>query len=336
LEYALGAALLLVVVALVVRDRLRDADCTRSLLAGKSVRDLRRLVRALRHTDPAVRKAAASAARVIGGSRAIRALVEASADAEATVRSSAIAALGDCGDATVVAILVRAFKRGQHEARDSAITALPLLLTRINRKGDLVSFENTARCLHDQAAEVRVSAARALGQAPIPGAADALLPALLDAEAEVRLAASDSLAKLEQPHWADLVKGDEGDFERLGTTGDGRLAAPFVALADSACGTASNGWQFRRAVARGIVSLAATNAAALGESWVRLRALVAKPHSDSHSDGHDDSPAFVASCGSTFGSHDDSRQDRHTDEGIGVELPSSPDHAVRPPGSTDF
>lgn len=82
--------------------------------------------------------------------------------------------------------------------------------------------------LDSDSADVRCSAAQALGKLGEPRVVERLIRALADGESEVRGAAAQALSSLGEPKWRGIVKGEEEDFARLGGCGDARAAEPLL------------------------------------------------------------------------------------------------------------
>ena len=74
----------------------------------------------------------------------------------------------------------------------------------------------------------RRAAAEALGRLGDARAVEPLIQALGDKRAEVRRAAGQALASLGQPVWEGRVRGDCGDYDRLGDSGDARAVEPLI------------------------------------------------------------------------------------------------------------
>lgn len=100
-----------------------------------------------------------------------------------------------------------------------------------------------------------------------------------------RTTAAKVLSAAGDTRWERLVKGDEGDFARLGRTGDARL---FKGLLDAFKGevehTGKGYFAIRKAVAAGLVEYAAACATAFPKELIEYRSAIARQHTDSHTD----------------------------------------------------
>jgi len=90
-----------------------------------------------------------------------------------------------------------------------------------------LTLEGNGRHDYDPA-DIVEAAAKALGELGEPCAADPLVCTLGHPTPSVRIAAAKSLGRLGNAQWAGLVKGDDGDYARLGKSGDSRAVAPLV------------------------------------------------------------------------------------------------------------
>ena len=157
-------------------------------------------------------------------------------------------ALGPFGGEVAVAAAEALAKLGDPRAVDPLLGLLgssaPLSSTplgrlaaaqALGRLGDPRATEGLILVLGDSDAQVRGAAAWALGQIADRRAVEYLELAMADSNAGVRQACVAALAKLGEPLWQGIVRGDDGDLPRLGDCGDARAAAPLLqVLADSA------------------------------------------------------------------------------------------------------
>lgn len=99
---------------------------------------------------------------------------------------------------------------------------------------DKRALDPLIEALEDKYWNVKQAAATALGHLGDKRAIRALIRALGEDEyGFARLAASSALSKLGEKKWANIVKGESEDFERLGSSGDRRALEPLIkALGD--------------------------------------------------------------------------------------------------------
>jgi HEAT repeat protein len=211
---------------------------------------------------------------------------------------AAALALGKLKDKRAVAPLINAFLRN---GRD-----LVALAQALGQLGD----GRAARPLLDRVEDEYYgpAIAEALGRLGDASAVEGLICSM-GGGPQARLAAAEALGRLGEPRWRALVRGDQGDFERLGECDDPRaLGALIRAL------SCRRDPEARRAAASVLVTLAKKPSNALLSQWSRIGELFGKEHQDSHADSPA-SPAYVASCGSSFGGSSP-HSDDHTDEGF--------------------
>jgi hypothetical protein len=103
----------------------------------------------------------------------------------------------------------------------------------LGKLGDPRAVEPLTKALGDNYNAVRLAAAAMLGKLGDGRAAGPLIRALGDNDSDVRCVAAEALGKLGEPLWQNLVKGDTGDWQRLGDCGDKRAVEPLIkALGD--------------------------------------------------------------------------------------------------------
>jgi HEAT repeat protein len=124
-------------------------------------------------------------------------------------RSSAAEALGFVHDESVVEPLVRALEDPDGAVRAAVVAAL-------KHNGDPQTVWAVVPVLLDGSSAARQSAAVLLGRLGNRAASGVLIRALGDCNGEVRRLASLALAELGDGQWSAIVRGDEGDIERLG------------------------------------------------------------------------------------------------------------------------
>ena len=96
----------------------------------------------------------------------------------------------------------------------------------LGRLGEKRAVEPLVVMLAADSSQDREAAAWALGELRDGRGASALVETLGDSNARVRVAAAEALAKLGEPLWRPMVRGDDGDWQRLGASGDRRAAEP--------------------------------------------------------------------------------------------------------------
>ena len=128
-----------------------------------------------------------------------------------------------------VALLMKAFYMscGDMQTAEAELQAMLLSVG-----GDGVG--RGIREYNERRASRRKAIAEALGRLGDKRTADALIRALCDLHAEVRLAAADALARLGEPQWRPLVTGKlREDIRALGKSGDRRIADILIGRLDS-------------------------------------------------------------------------------------------------------
>lgn len=210
----------------VLSELLQDEDASVRVVAASALGKMpkaanaKALVRALRDTDDDVRRLAAVALGEIGDKRAGDSLTVLLDDAHADVREAAAVALGRIGDGRAIEPLLQMLDSDDEDAllraigafrslRDPAVVEqlLPFLYherTAIRQRtvetlgliGDSLAAERLEGVLKgDRSSDVRVAAAKALGDIRDPGSIDALEQALQD-EFQIRCRAVVSLGMI--------------------------------------------------------------------------------------------------------------------------------------------
>jgi HEAT repeat protein len=342
---------------------------------------LNALAHALSDREGSLRWRAAEALGRLGDRRAVDALIAALDDQDDTVRSRAAEALGALGDARALEPLLKALvKTGWDEdsfryeaARalgrlgdERAVAALITALTdrhkpvqfasavALGKLGDARALEPLTKTLAGENWGDLREAAEALGTLGDSRATGPLTKALGSSEPEVRKAAAVSLAKLGQSQWAQWVRGEDGDWRRLGESGEPRALEPLVeALGNHRCCTATRtaaaqglaklrdaraipllihvlgehgrgAVSLRRAAAQSIFEMAKLNPAALADQWSAVRPTIMAAHSDAHEDRN------------TGASSDCAHVDHHSDAGIGLDFPEKLPDGSAGSEATDF
>ncbi len=206
------------------------------------------LIEVLDDTDPWLRNHAAASLGKLGDARAIEALLKALADGAWQVRRASAESLGRLGDLRAVEPLIQALGDKEPEVRKAVANALAQIgdaravgpLIRILGVEQSDRLAETA--IRDGSALVkmqadnrsdRIAAAAALGQLKDPRAIESLIP-LLGLGSGIREAAAAALAGLGEFRWKEWIHGDDGDFARLGASGDPCAVQPLVkALRDN-------------------------------------------------------------------------------------------------------
>ena len=137
----------------------------------KKNRDVKGLIKALKHKDLYVREGAAIALGEIGESRAVEPLTQALENEDDDVRRQAATALGKIGDASAVEPLIQALKDKSTYVRERASWALGEL-------GDAKAVEPLIQALMDEDFSVREAAACVLGEIGDARAVEPLIQAL--------------------------------------------------------------------------------------------------------------------------------------------------------------
>lgn len=219
------------------------------------------LVRMLGGEYWAVGKAAAMALKAIDHPRLAELLISKLDDESPRVRQYAALALGEREDPRAVEPLIRKLGDPDKSVREESATALgkikdpravePL----IERLGDpdksviarviyalgamqdpraeeplirmLDDMERNIRCKYDgiDNSDLRSLIADALGETGSQKSVGILIRTLGDVNGYARVNAANSLDKLREPQWKELIKGDQEDFGRLQMCGDARAAS---------------------------------------------------------------------------------------------------------------
>jgi len=323
------------------------------------------LVATLDHPDALVGGKAAEALGELGDPRAFEPLVKAlgacvhllqraTAVALGTVGDrrprvigrAAAAALGGLGDPRAFEPLIEALDSDDIALREAAASGLGKL-------GDPRAAEPLTQRLSDSEF-VCESAANALVQLGVRHVVAPLILALGEYERRVALAAADVLARVGETKWKDWVKGDHGDVQRLGASGDPQAVGPLVKLLGcgdepscfavyehprdvsvaAAAALAELGdprgveplldrltrhgkdeWEIRKAAAKALVRMVQKAPELLSLDSTRLRSRMAEPHRDSHEDRS--LGTHISDC---HGDH----ADGHEDKGIGLDVAAVP------------
>ncbi len=150
----------------------RDAEKT-DVEKMTARRDVKGLMKALRHEDSTVRTRAAQALGEMGDAKAVGPLVQALRDDYYDVRARAAYALGKMGDAGAVGLVIQALKHEDAVVRARAAEAL-------GKIRDAKAVGPLIQALRDKDEKVRASAAYALGDIGGAGAVAPLVQALND------------------------------------------------------------------------------------------------------------------------------------------------------------
>jgi len=276
-----------------------------------------------------IRGPACEALGKLGDARAVEPLIEALGNAEDSERRAAAEALrrlgqpvwhglvkgdnrdftrlGESGDARAVKPLIMALERTHGDLQGAAAEALGKL-------GDSRAVAPLLKALHDCAHGrrhldvsgcVRRAAAEALGKLGDAQAAGPLLSCLGDDVAGVRRTAAVALGRLGHPLWQGLVHGDDGDFFRLGESGDPQAILPLIRGLDQPL------FDDRLRAAHALREIADRNPRILLDRWDEAARKVGEPRTHNHSDN--------TGPGASDCIHSD-----HTDRGIGLDFPDPP------------
>jgi HEAT repeat protein len=227
--------------------------------------------------------------------------------------------LGDLGDPLAVEPLILKAVRG-YGGKEEAVRAL-------GKMGDPRAVEPLIQLLDARNSNsILHTTAEALGKLGDPRAVKPLIQLLGDGDNGVRRAAAEALAQLDEPKWKEWVKGDEGDFTRLGVSGALRAAEPLIRALENrssnvrraaveALGKLSDPRaveslinalndaekDIRRAAAAALSEFASACPTVIGKRWGEVRELIRNEHQDN------------------VGS-----DNRHCDVGIGLPFPDPP------------
>lgn len=216
-------------------------------------------------------------------------------------RHAAAESLGNLGDLRAVDPLLRALGDYGSVALAAAKSLAQL--------GDPRGVNRLVQALGDRRdASVREKGARALGELREPRAFKPLIQALGDGEGDVRKTAAYALARLGHPQWAEWVKGELSDFQRLGLSQDAEAVK--VLMCALGAHTPKGAADVRRAAASALVNISVENPNVLRGDWQQAAQLVGQPHTDSHKD-------WAGSCA-------EPPVNTHADHGIGLDFPDPP------------
>jgi HEAT repeat protein len=243
-----------------------------------SPRAVEALAHALADEWYTVRAAAADALGRTRDGGAVEPLVRALADD--LVVTSAADALGDLGDRRAIVPLLFVLGSSLDYHREVAARALAKLgepsfqpmvrrdnqdFVRLGESRDPRLFEPLLRAFASENQEVCVAAASGLACLGDVRAIEALTRALANASSGIRKGAAEALRQIGEPKWTEIVRGEDADFERLGSCGDSRAedllvqalrAGPSVVRQAAAKGLESLGWQPRDDSARAFQAIA--------------------------------------------------------------------------------
>lgn len=164
--------------------------------------------------DTSQRKRAAQALGIISGSEAfafLRRLIKKTDDAE--TRNIAVQAILSTGDPKIVEAFINFLNVKKTGLQIAAAEVLGNLREKraVNPLGKLLTAGNS---------NVRKSAAEALGKIGDPQAVEQVITLLSDKIPMCRKTAAAVLAQLGDEKWAQWIKGDRDDFNRLATSGE--------------------------------------------------------------------------------------------------------------------
>jgi HEAT repeat protein len=212
------------------------------------------LIKALEYQFDDVRKTAAEALIMLGGS-AIPPLVNALNGNNLDLCVRAAEVLGRLNDTRAVEPLIKALVNGNMRGGDLRKTSAKALadlgetqwqdfvsgdsgdFLRLGDSRDARVVGPLVKVLSEGFPEFRASAAEALGKLGDQHAVDPLIKALGDNFGNVRKTAAKALADLGETQWQDLIKGDDDDFYRLAASSDPRVVDILIkALKDDSYG----------------------------------------------------------------------------------------------------
>lgn len=174
-----------------------------------------------------VRQLAADALVAVGRS-ALDPLLLAAGKGDVSCRALAVQALGRLGDRAATRGIMRAFEDREAEVRRSAAEAIGRLADPDGGLAVVYAFQ------HDTSVDVRVAAAEAMGRLAIRVAVEPLVEGLKDASPRVRLAAANALATMGEM----LASGVRGELGRVRAADGliGALADPDASVRSAAAG----------------------------------------------------------------------------------------------------
>jgi HEAT repeat protein len=186
------------------------------------------LKRCLHHSDPQVRRDAATALGALGNRSAVRPLRRLLDDDE-DVSVAAAFSLARLQDRRVAPLLIKLLDHSHHSVREGAANALGQL-------GDRRAITKLLTKLNDPTPRVRSRVAEALGDLADPQAATALLGSLNDPDGFVRMQAVEALGKLGDLQAVDALldqlekgNGRESNIpDALARLGDKRAVEPLL------------------------------------------------------------------------------------------------------------
>jgi len=193
-------------------------------------KNVKGLIKALRHKDWHVREEAAWALGGIGDARAVEPLIQALMDDSDVLRRIAAWALGEIGDRRAVEPLIQALEDRDPDVQEKAAEAL-------GKIGDARAVEPLIQALKDKDSDVREKAAEALGKIGDTRAVEHLFQALKDdKDWDVRGKAAEALGEIGEPAVEPLIQAlkDEDSVvrriaaEALGKTGDKRAVERLI------------------------------------------------------------------------------------------------------------
>jgi len=148
-------------------------------------------------------------------------------------RVDAVRALGESGGAHAVERLLDLVLPYEPEFGESRRGEVCAAAQALGKLGDLRAVKPlietlaAVNCLEGWP-YVAAEAAKALGRLGSPRAIEPLIKALHSHHGFVRSAVARALGRLGEPVWQQLVRGDDGDFARLGESGDARAVEPLT------------------------------------------------------------------------------------------------------------
>ena len=200
----------------------------------KEKKNVKGLIKALKHKDSDIRKGAADALGEIGDARVVKPLIKALQDSDMFVYLKAAEALGKIGDARAVESLIVSLQNRSKYGVEEALEALGKIGT--------PAVEPLIAALQDSNKDIRRYAADALGKIGDARAVESLIKALQDSEMFVSSKAAEALGKIGAPAVEPLIaalQDSDKDVRQyaagiLGKIGDARAVESLInALQDS-------------------------------------------------------------------------------------------------------
>jgi len=149
----------------------------------------------------------------------------------------------------------------------------------------------------------RITAVETLSKLKDFHAVKPVIKVLVHGSGNVRRAAAKSLAKLDEPKWQGIIRGDDGDFQRLNASGDSHAVELLIkALEDRD----TTNLDVRKTAAKALLNLYKTSTIESNRNKIlSLRNVIIEHHTDYWWTVY----------------YDSYEENEHHDSGIGIEFP---------------